>query len=42
MVQDRKKYLANVNMLLTFGFHAIYWLTEDILTLQTLMFHGAN
>jgi len=42
MVQDREKYLANVNMLLTFGFHAIYWLTEDILTFKKLMFHGAN
>jgi len=40
MAQDGGKFLANFNMLLTFGFHAmpgIYWLTEDMLTFKKLI-----
>jgi len=40
MAQDGEKCLANFNMLLTFGFHAmpgIYWLTVGMLSFQKLM-----
>jgi len=40
MAQDGEKFLANFNMLLTFGFHAmpgIYWLTKNKSTFQKLM-----